>query len=70
MAADAFSVHGLSDEFLADKPRFTEIADEMLAFFGDATLIAHNAPFDRAVLELRTRERPGVPRSPIRSSTR
>ncbi len=46
MASDAFAVHGLSDEFLRDKPRFAEIADEMLDFFGDATLIAHNAPFD------------------------
>lgn len=46
MTEDAFRVHGLSDEFLADKPRFGAIADEMLAFFGDATLIAHNAPFD------------------------
>ncbi len=46
MAADAYNVHGLSDEFLADKPRFAEIADEMLAFFEGATLIAHNAPFD------------------------
>ncbi|MEO6396321.1 MAG: DNA polymerase III subunit epsilon [Devosia sp.] len=46
MNADAFGVHGLSDEFLADKPRFADIAEEMLSFFGDATLIAHNAPFD------------------------
>ena len=46
MASDAYSVHGLSDEFLRDKPRFAEIADEMLAFFDGATLIAHNAPFD------------------------
>ena len=46
MASDAFSVHGLSDDFLKDKPLFKEIADEMLAFFDGATLIAHNAPFD------------------------
>ncbi|HWA19508.1 MAG TPA: DNA polymerase III subunit epsilon [Devosia sp.] len=46
MSEDAFRVHGLSDDFLADKPRFAEIADEMLAFFGDAPLIAHNALFD------------------------
>jgi DNA polymerase-3 subunit epsilon len=46
MNADAFSVHGLSDEFLRDKPLFRDVADEMLAFFGEATLIAHNAPFD------------------------
>src|SRR5205085_4392699 len=46
MADDAFQVHGLSDAFLRDKPRFAEIVDEMIEFFGDAILIAHNAPFD------------------------
>ncbi len=46
MTEDAFRVHGLSDEFLADKPRFAEVAEEMIGFFGNATLIAHNAPFD------------------------
>jgi DNA polymerase-3 subunit epsilon len=62
MNADAFSVHGLSDEFLRDKPRFREIADEMLAFFGDATLIAHNAPFDVSFLnfELEKAGRPAL----------
>lgn len=50
MAEDAFRVHGLSDDFLADKPRFAEIVDDMLAFFGDAPLIAHNAPFDISFL--------------------
>jgi DNA polymerase-3 subunit epsilon len=50
MAEEAFRVHGLSDEFLRDKPRFAEIADDMVAFFGDATLIAHNAPFDMGFL--------------------
>ena len=62
MAADAFTVHGLSDEFLKDKPLFREIADEMLAFFGDATLIAHNAPFDVQFLnfELEKAGRPSL----------
>jgi DNA polymerase-3 subunit epsilon len=46
MTEEAFQVHGLSDEFLRDKPRFADVADEMLEFFGDAALIAHNAPFD------------------------
>jgi DNA polymerase-3 subunit epsilon len=50
MTEDAFQVHGLSDEFLRDKPRFAEIAEEMREFFGDATLIAHNAPFDMGFL--------------------
>jgi DNA polymerase-3 subunit epsilon len=60
MAEDAFSVHGLCDEFLADKPRFAEIADQMLEFFGDAVLIAHNAPFDVQFLnfELEKAKRP------------
>jgi DNA polymerase-3 subunit epsilon len=62
MAANAFSVHGLSDEFLRDKPLFGEIADEMLDFFGDATLIAHNAPFDVSFLnfELEKAGRPSL----------
>jgi DNA polymerase III subunit epsilon len=62
MTEDAFLVHGLSDEFLADKPRFPEIVDEMLGFFGDAVLIAHNAPFDVQFLnfELEKTRRPGL----------
>jgi len=39
-------IHGLSDEFLADKPRFADVADDLLAFIGDAPLIIHNASFD------------------------
>jgi DNA polymerase-3 subunit epsilon len=50
MPADAFAVHGLSAEFLNDKPRFTEIAEELLAFLGDAPLVAHNAAFDLGFL--------------------
>jgi DNA polymerase-3 subunit epsilon len=62
MDADAFSVHGLSDEFLRDKPLFRDVADKMLAFFGDATLIAHNAPFDVQFLnfELEKAGRPSL----------
>ena len=62
MADEAFQVHGLSDEFLADKPRFAEVADEMLEFFGDAILIAHNAPFDLQFLnfELEKSRRPSI----------
>jgi DNA polymerase III subunit epsilon len=43
---DALQVHGITDEFLADKPTFPQIAGELQEFFGDATLIAHNATFD------------------------
>jgi DNA polymerase III subunit epsilon len=40
--ADAFAVHGLSAEFLADKPLFAAVADELLAFVGDAPLVARS----------------------------
>lgn len=46
MPEAAFQVHGLSDAFLADKPRFAEIVDEFLEFIGDAPLVIHNAEFD------------------------
>lgn len=42
----ALSVHGISSEFLADKPVFAKIAEEFLAFVRGAELIIHNAPFD------------------------
>jgi DNA polymerase-3 subunit epsilon len=44
--AEAFAIHGLSAEFLQDKPRFAEVADALVAFIGDAPLVAHNASFD------------------------
>jgi len=44
--AGAQEVHGISLEFLQDKPRFAEIADDLIAFIADAELIMHNAPFD------------------------
>jgi DNA polymerase-3 subunit epsilon len=44
--AGASEVHGIRDEFLADKPRFREIAEDFLAFVGGAELVIHNAPFD------------------------
>jgi DNA polymerase-3 subunit epsilon len=46
MPQEAFNVHGLSTEFLSDKPLFHVIVDEFLAFIGDAPLIIHNASFD------------------------
>ena len=42
----AFKVHGISDEFLADKPLFHQISDEFIAFIKGSELIIHNAPFD------------------------
>jgi DNA polymerase-3 subunit epsilon len=46
----AFEVHGLSREFLTGKPLFEHIADEFLAFVGDAKLVIHNAEFDMRFL--------------------
>ena len=46
MPAEAFAVHGLSSEFLADKPLFAHIVEEFLQFIGDAPLVIHNASFD------------------------
>jgi DNA polymerase-3 subunit epsilon len=50
MPAEAFSVHGISMEFLADKPVFATVATEFLAFIGDAKLVIHNAEFDMRFL--------------------
>ena len=44
--AGAQAVHGITLEFLADKPKFADIADELMAFLSGAELIIHNAPFD------------------------
>ncbi|MGH8222183.1 MAG: DNA polymerase III subunit epsilon [Woeseiaceae bacterium] len=46
MPADALAVHGLSAEFLSDKPRFAGIVDGLVQFIGDAPLVMHNAEFD------------------------
>ena len=43
---DALKVHGISNEFLRDKPKFAEVVDEVVAYLQDAELIIHNAPFD------------------------
>ena len=43
---EALAIHGISEEFLADKPAFSEIAQEFYDFIKDAELIAHNAAFD------------------------
>lgn len=42
----AIEVHGITNEMLADKPRFTDIADEFITFIRGAELVIHNAPFD------------------------
>ena len=46
MDPGAEKVHGLTNEFLSDKPKFIEIVDDFLDFIGDSNLVAHNADFD------------------------
>jgi DNA polymerase-3 subunit epsilon len=48
---DALKVHGISNEFLKDKPKFAAIAAELLDYLRDAELIIHNAPFDIGFLD-------------------
>ncbi|WP_069298474.1 DNA polymerase III subunit epsilon [Neptunicoccus sediminis] len=50
MPQEAFDVHGLSIDFLRDKPVFAKIAQEFLDFVGDAKLVIHNAAFDMKFL--------------------
>ena len=47
----ALAVHGLTTEFLSDKPKFAEIANEILDFVAEADIIIHNAPFDIGFLD-------------------
>jgi DNA polymerase-3 subunit epsilon len=60
MPEEALRIHGLSGEFLADKPKFAEVVDDFLRFVGDGTLVIHNAPFDMGFLnhELERLRRP------------
>jgi DNA polymerase III subunit epsilon len=47
----AFEVHGISTEFLADKPRFNDIAEDFIKYINGAELVIHNAPFDIGFLD-------------------
>jgi DNA polymerase-3 subunit epsilon len=49
---EAFNIHGISTEFLRDKPVFPAVVDEILAFLGDAPLVIHNAPFDAGFINM------------------
>ncbi len=62
MPEEAYRVHGLSDDFLRDKPRFAEVAQSFLDFVEDSTLVIHNAPFDMGFLnsELEKLGRPSL----------
>ncbi|WP_127088066.1 DNA polymerase III subunit epsilon [Aquabacter cavernae] len=67
MPQEAFNVHGLSAEFLSDKPKFAALADEFLAFIGEDTLVIHNAAFDIGFLnaELDRAGRPTIRRDRV-----
>ena len=52
ISRDAAFVHGITDEFLRDKPCFEEIVGEFADFIGDSALVAHNAMFDRGFINM------------------
>jgi DNA polymerase-3 subunit epsilon len=52
-------VHGITNEFLAQQPRFADVVDELLEFIGGAELIIHNAAFDIAFLDAELKRLPG-----------
>lgn len=60
---DALAVHGITDESLADKPKFADVVREILDFFGDGQWIAHNATFDMGFInaELARLDLPPIP---------
>ncbi|MEH6752639.1 MAG: DNA polymerase III subunit epsilon [Alphaproteobacteria bacterium] len=64
MPVEAFNVHGLSEEFLSDKPVFAEILGDFMTFIGDSPLVIHNAEFDMKFLnsELKKLGRPMLDR--------
>src|SRR3979490_1705551 len=64
MPAEAFNVHGLSSEVLADQPLFAHVVEEFLEFIGDAPLVIHNASFDIGFInaELDRIKRPAIAR--------
>ena len=68
MPDGAFQVHGLSREFLSDKPVFAEIAQAFLDFVGDAQMVIHNAGFDVPFLNSELR-RLNLPQFPMSQAT-
>lgn len=60
--AGAVEVHGITNEFLADKPRFADIAEELIAYLRDAEVIIHNAPFDVGFIDFELARLPDGPR--------
>jgi DNA polymerase III subunit epsilon len=65
MPTEAFEVHGLGDDFLRDKPRFAQVAQDFMQFIGsDSRLVIHNATFDMRFLNAELR-RCGLPALPM-----
>lgn len=67
MPEEAYRVHGLSREFLSDKPLFRDIADAFLEFIQKDTLVIHNVPFDMKFINAEL-EKLGYPRLPMENT--
>ncbi|MGH6940703.1 DNA polymerase III subunit epsilon [Hypericibacter sp.] len=67
VSADAFAIHGLSDVFLADKPRFAEILADLEAFIADSPLVIHNAEFDMGFINAELARLGRAPLDPTRA---
>lgn len=67
MPEEAFKVHGLSSDFLADKPVFAEVVADFLEFIADSPLVIHNAEFDMKFLNAEL-EKLGFPKMPMSRS--
>lgn len=61
---DALAIHGITDEFLKDKPGFAEIVEELTAFFDGARWVAHNATFDMGFINAELARLDRAPVSP------
>ena len=63
MPPSAERIHGLSEEFLSDKPLFADVVDRFLSFIGDSPLVIHNAVFDMGFInaELKRSKRMTIP---------
>jgi DNA polymerase III subunit epsilon len=70
MPSEAEAVHGLSERFLSDKPKFDEVCEDLLEFIGDSPMVAHNASFDFGFInhELGSCGRPTVCTSRMRDT--
>ncbi len=66
MPVDAFNVHGLSAEFLKDKPLFSAIADDFIQFLEDSVIVIHNAAFDMKFLNFELQRIKAPPLAPGR----